>query len=242
MRYSEYQSHAEHPNPMADEDEKESPLKKYQYLLPPASRSINSLDQHLFLGKKAKFISEFCMIHGVLMVVVNVSILFPAQDAMNLRFTVARTVDRATNPANGETEQRALFQAALVVIQTPAGTGDTIEARSTQVLARGPTVPYFAPPPEAIKAGNYQGKVNFSSSSARHVSEESEVRDAKEKAMSLLMARVESMVHAEISGPGEQVEIWESKTWKHVESGRKEESIKSSKRGNATGSGWFSKV
>jgi hypothetical protein len=146
------------------------------------------------------------------------------------------------NPFSGETEQRSLFYAALVSVQMFDKTSDATTIRPTTTLARGPAVPYFSPPPEPPKAGNFGGKVNFSSSSARHVTEESEVRDVKEKAMSLLMTRVESMVHNEIHGNSGDVEIWESKTWKHAENGGKEESVKSVKRGSASGSGWFSKA
>jgi hypothetical protein len=161
---------------------------------------------------------------------------------MDLRFTIARAADRSMNPFSGETENRDLFYATLVSIQGPNDTSDTTAtvARPTRILVKGPAVPHFAPPPEVVKAGNANGKINFSSSSSRHVSEESEIRDAKEKAMSLLMARMESMVHTELARDG-QIEVWDSKSWKHAESNGKEESVRSLKRGSTRGSAWFSK-
>jgi hypothetical protein len=168
-----------------------------------------------------------------------VSILFAAEISKNLRFTVARTVDRAVNPATGSTEQRHLIYAVLISVSNAEETSDDSPIRPARTLAKGPAVPYFSPPREVVKGGNQDGnlKVNFSSAAPRHKNEESELRDAKEKAMDLLMDRLEMMMHAEI-GNEEKVEVWDSNTWKHAQSsGDREESVKSLKRGSTSGFG-----
>jgi len=231
----------EHDNPMAGDDEIRSPLKKYEHLLPSSSHSINSLDQHLFMGTGHLPFKVFGK-EVAYTFLVNVSILYAAEDAQTLRVTIARTEDRAVNPSTGETEQRDLFYAALVLVQPHNDTQEMVGVSPTRALARGPAVPYFAPPPEAVKGGNNNGKANFSFSSARYVNEEREVRDAKEKAFSLLMARMETMVHERLLGKDGEVEIWSAKSWKHSESSApdREGSVMSAK-GRHGGSGWFSK-
>jgi hypothetical protein len=86
---------------------------------------------------------------------------------------------------------------------------------------------------------------SFSASSARHVNEAGEIRDAKEKAMSLLMVKLECMVHSELHGEG-AVEVWDAKSWKYAESNVVQEKEGSVKPGMVKGkqrmssSGWFS--
>ncbi|KAF2420587.1 hypothetical protein EJ08DRAFT_25624 [Tothia fuscella] len=215
---------------MADDEEKQSPLKKYQHLLPSFDSSINSLDRHLFL--------------------VNVSILFAFEDAEHLRVAVARTSDLAVNPNTGETAQRNLFYAALVIARYGPNESEHTTTSSARILAKGPAVPHFAPPHELPKpTGNHINKISsFSSSSVRQINEDGELSNAKWKAMSLLMARIENMVHTELQGV-EAIEVWNSKAWKHAESNAQKEeegNVKSGQGGGAVKSknrqsSWFSK-
>jgi hypothetical protein len=232
----------EHEDLTADEEEHKWPLRKYQHLLPSSNRTVDSLKQDLFLGKLSisslrshKVLSKYSSFTA------NVNILFPAELSTKLRCTVARTADRAVNPTTGTTDQRHLFYAILVSISDTQETSDNTSIQPSRILVRGPAVPYFSPTLEDIKGAKQNGnlKVNFSSVAARHVNEESEVRDARLMAMRLLMDKLEKLVHEEM-GSDEKIEIWESKSWKHNESGSdKDESMKSVKRGSTGGFGGF---
>jgi len=213
-----YTRDIEYYNPMAGENEPESPLKKYQYLLPSSSHFINSLSQHLFL--------------------VNVNILFAGINPDHLRLTVGRTTDRAYNPESGATEQRSLFYAALIQLTTTTEDPESHDnGNPIRVLVKGPAVPYFArPTPEAKETNNSYAKMSFSSAARHDPDEDKEVREAKEKAISLLMIKLEETVHRTISSE-EGLEIWDAKGWKYAEP--RPDGVKSGNTRGSSASGWF---
>jgi hypothetical protein len=113
---------------------------------------------------------------------------------------------------------------------------------------RGPAVPYFYPPPppkEAESNSNRGGMSSYAKSVApRDVDFDWEIRDAKERAVRLLMLRVEEMVHGvvtETREKGNELEIWQGQgqryKWGEPRGVRseKEGSVRSGKSGRASG-------
>jgi len=83
----------------------------------------------------------------------------------------------------------------------------------------------------------------------RHPDEERELHDAKEKAMKLLIEKVETMLHVQVVGEG-QVEVWEERGWKFSEAAgveaRDARAVKEGREGSVRNGklgekGWFSK-
>ncbi|KAF2399137.1 hypothetical protein EJ06DRAFT_531458 [Trichodelitschia bisporula] len=233
-----------HPNPMAGEDDSNmSVLKRYEHLLPPSCASINSLNQHLFL--------------------VNVNILFHDHDPTTLRLTVAHTGDVSLNPSTGVPEPRDLYYAALLAVPPPPATPTGPNTSSTpsppdpapganghlKVLLTGPAVPYF--PNNSMRAasssmlkknGASNGAYFSSGTGARHIDIEHELRDTKEKAVSLLMSKLEQEIHEGISSAGGHLEIWPARGWKYAPDlgPPVREGSEKSRRGSGSGNGWFS--
>ena len=217
------------------------PLRHFSGFLPEAA-SLTDIDQQLLLR--------------------NICALFPDRPGTSLRIAVARTSDAAFNPATGVTETRHLFYAVLVDLgadRTDSAKDDDVteHAASPVVLAQGCAVPYFAPPPlppvqiggrDSHDGGNRMTSsfIGSKSQMVRRPDEGSEVRETKEQALRLLVAKVEQLVHERL---GAGLEIWsEAGTWKYGQprgepvlspggGGRREGSIRSEGKGNS----WFSK-
>lgn len=94
-------------------------------------------------------------------------------------------------------------------------------------------------------------KMTFSSARTRHLDEETEITECKEKAIKLLLAKLDGYTHAIIDGDDdEEIEVWESSDWKYspvavAASGKEGDgeglSVGSGKIGGKRDSSWFSK-
>jgi hypothetical protein len=235
----------------AEAEESINPLRKYRHLIPTScSHFTQPLTFHLFAGKLTLLPSRY-QSSSLIIRVANVSILFPNEDAENFRLTVARTSDQAFNQATGETEERHLFYAVLMQLKP---SDDLKGANGPTALIKGPAVPYFSPTildPKMLAERNKVSYISLSSSSApRNPNEDSDLREVKEKAILLLMAKMDKEVHKQMAEVGgEAVEIWEAKGWKFAPAPTKEGeenlSVKGATRGRLVGkrdsSNWLSK-
>jgi len=87
----------------------------------------------------------------------------------------------------------------------------------------------------------------MSSAAPRDRNEDSELIEVREKAMSLLMEKMENEVHKLFASDEEKLEVWEGKGWKYApaalkeEVTGKEESVSSGIVGHSKRKGnWFS--
>jgi hypothetical protein len=151
----------------------------------------------------------------------------------------------------GETEERHLFYAALMRLNPVLS---DVQTNPPTALIKGPAVPYFSPAVMDSKAWAEKNKVSSfslgSSAQPRNANEDHDLREVKEKAIVLLMAKLDKEVHKVMAVGGEEVEIWDAKGWKFapapapVKEGVENLSVKSATVGRAAGrrdSSWFSK-
>lgn len=149
---------------------------------------------------------------------------------------VGRTTDEAPHYLTNEISERHLFYAVLMCL-TPVGleknetshpdtsgiqpnqTSPTHNLRPS-VLVKGPAIPYFsplAPSPDPSSLHNKTSKISFSSDTHRNKreDEEKDIKECKEKAIVLLMAKLDSITHAIIDRiDHEDIEVWEDRGWK----------------------------
>jgi hypothetical protein len=110
----------------------------------------------------------------------------------------------------GETEERHLFYAILIHLHPLLS--DSEKPAPPTPLITGPAVPYFSPPlPDPRNSAEKTKSLSLSYSSRRHADEDADVKECKEKAICLLMAKVEGVLDHMM---GVKVKVWEARGWK----------------------------
>lgn len=166
----------------------------------------------------------------------NVSTLFTAEPARQLRLLISKTEDKVSGPS----KERELYYASIILLSTDFSISNPGEGKPGKVLIRGPAVPYYT---QTLDPTGTNQKSWWSQVANRNHLVSREIREVKEQAMALLMKKLEEETHKLLEGLG-SLEVWNPQTWKLGRSPTQDgdqESVASTLKVSRKSSGWFAK-